>query len=162
MRSITKEHHLIDVSLVSFSFLPFFSSIYRHFASPNLASTAIHVLWSSCSIFRGSCILALFLSLSLNGLPSFDPNNRIPYSWQCFRQSKETKEACVHLHEHPTFQDPVKYEAIYLQGYENVRSLRRGLASYFAFYNHYRFHQNLDYETPDQRYRSFQIKELAA
>jgi len=56
----------------------------------------------------------------------------------------------------------VKYEAIYLQGYENVRSLRRGLASCFAFYNHYRFHQNLDCETPDQRYRSFQIKELAA
>ena len=108
MRSITKEHHLIDVSLVSFSFLPIFSSIYRHFASSNLASTAIHVLWSSCSIFRGSCILALFLSLSLNGLPSFDPNNRIPYSWQCFRQSKETKEACVHLHEHPTFEDPRK------------------------------------------------------
>jgi putative transposase len=56
----------------------------------------------------------------------------------------------------------VKYEAIYLQGYENVRSLRRGLTSYFAFYNHYRFHQNLDYETPDQRYRSFQAKDLVA
>ncbi len=56
----------------------------------------------------------------------------------------------------------VKYEDIYLQGYENLRALKRGLASYFAFYNHYRFHQNLDYETPDQRYRSFQIKELAA
>jgi putative transposase len=56
----------------------------------------------------------------------------------------------------------VKYEDIYLQGYENLRSLKRGLASYFAFYNHYRFHQNLDYETPNQRYRSFQAKDLAA
>jgi putative transposase len=56
----------------------------------------------------------------------------------------------------------VKYEDIYLQGYENVRSLKRGLASYFVFYNHYRFHQNLDYETPDQRYRSFQDKDLAS
>ena len=55
----------------------------------------------------------------------------------------------------------VKYEAIYLQGYENVRSLRRGLSSYFAFYNHYRFHQNLDYETPDKRYQSFRAKDVA-
>ena len=56
----------------------------------------------------------------------------------------------------------VKYEDIYLQGYENVRALKRGLTSYFDFYNRYRFHQNLEYETPDQRYRSFQAKDLAA
>lgn len=56
----------------------------------------------------------------------------------------------------------VKYEDIYLQGYENLRALKRGLALYFDFYNRYRFHQTLDYETPDQRYRSFQIKELVA
>jgi len=56
----------------------------------------------------------------------------------------------------------VKYEDIYLQGYENLRALKRGLASYFDFYNRYRFHQTLDYETPDQRYRSFQVKDLAA
>jgi transposase InsO family protein len=38
----------------------------------------------------------------------------------------------------------------------------RGLALYFDFYNRYRFHQTLDYETPNQRYRSFQVKDLAA
>lgn len=54
----------------------------------------------------------------------------------------------------------VKYEDIYLQGYENLRSLKRGLASYFNFYNRYRFHQKLDYGTPDQRQRSFQAKNL--
>jgi len=56
----------------------------------------------------------------------------------------------------------VKYEEIYLQGYESLRALKRGLASYFDFYNRYRFHQNLDYETPDQHYHSFQAKDLAA
>lgn len=56
----------------------------------------------------------------------------------------------------------VKYEDIYLQGYENLRALKRGLASYFDFYNRYRFHQNLDYETPDQRYESFKSGEKAA
>jgi len=56
----------------------------------------------------------------------------------------------------------VKYEDIYLEGYENLRALKRGLASYFDFYNRYRFHHNLDYETPDQRYQSFQAKDVAA
>jgi putative transposase len=42
----------------------------------------------------------------------------------------------------------VKYEDIYLQGYEEVPELRRGLARYFAFYNHARLHQALGYRTP--------------
>ena len=42
----------------------------------------------------------------------------------------------------------MKYEDIYIQGYEEVPELRRGLARYFAFYNHARLHQALGYRTP--------------
>jgi putative transposase len=42
----------------------------------------------------------------------------------------------------------VKYEDIYIQGYDEVPELRRGLARYFAFYNHARLHQALGYRTP--------------
>jgi len=56
----------------------------------------------------------------------------------------------------------VKYEDIYLQGYEDIGFLKRGLRSYFRFYNQERFHQNLDYKTPDQRYESFQARALEA
>ena len=42
----------------------------------------------------------------------------------------------------------VKYEDIYIQGYEAVPELRHGLARYFAFYNHARLHQALGYRTP--------------
>ena len=42
----------------------------------------------------------------------------------------------------------VKYEDLYIQGYEEVPELRRGLARYFAFYNHARLHQALGYRTP--------------
>jgi putative transposase len=52
----------------------------------------------------------------------------------------------------------VKYEEIYLRGYDDLGSLRRGLRSYFEFYNRRRFHQNLDYQTPDERYASFQTQ----
>lgn len=47
----------------------------------------------------------------------------------------------------------VKYENIYIQGYESVRELHRGLARYFAFYNNERPHQSLGYRTPAAVYR---------
>jgi putative transposase len=42
----------------------------------------------------------------------------------------------------------VKYEDIYLRGYETVAELAAGLARYFAFYNEARPHQSLSYQTP--------------
>src|SRR6476646_2935837 len=47
----------------------------------------------------------------------------------------------------------VKYEDIYIRGYETVAELLRGLARYFAFYNQERLHQSLGYETPAEVYR---------
>jgi putative transposase len=42
----------------------------------------------------------------------------------------------------------VKYEDIYLHGYETVTALRAGLERYFTFYNDDRLHQSLGYQTP--------------
>ena len=47
----------------------------------------------------------------------------------------------------------VKYEDIYLRGYETVPQLRHGLGSYFPFYNEERPHQALGYQTPEAVYR---------
>jgi putative transposase len=47
----------------------------------------------------------------------------------------------------------VKYEDLYLRGYETVPHLGQGLARYFAFYNEERPHQALGYRTPAQVYR---------
>ncbi len=46
----------------------------------------------------------------------------------------------------------VKYEHIYLNDYQTVDEARAGLARYFEFYNHRRFHQSLSYKTPAQVY----------
>jgi putative transposase len=48
----------------------------------------------------------------------------------------------------------VKYENVYLRGYEGVPQLRRGLECYFAFYNGERLHQSLDYRTPRAVYEA--------
>jgi len=47
----------------------------------------------------------------------------------------------------------VKYENIYLYGYQSVQELQRGLGSYFPFYNQERLHQSLEYRTPAEVYR---------
>jgi putative transposase len=46
----------------------------------------------------------------------------------------------------------VKYEDVYLRGYERVPELECGLRSYFGFYNTERLHQSLGYRTPAEVY----------
>jgi putative transposase len=46
----------------------------------------------------------------------------------------------------------LKYEDIYLKDYATVDELYEGLTRYFFLYNHERFHQALDYQTPYQVY----------
>jgi len=46
----------------------------------------------------------------------------------------------------------VKYENVYLRGYQTIPEARAGLAEYFEFYNKERFHQSLDNKTPWQVY----------
>lgn len=44
----------------------------------------------------------------------------------------------------------VKYEDVYLKGYETGKEVKEGLSSYFTFYNNERFHQALEYRTPKE------------
>jgi putative transposase len=46
----------------------------------------------------------------------------------------------------------LKYEDIYLKDYATVDEVYEGLTRYFFLYNHERFHQALDYQTPYQVY----------
>jgi putative transposase len=47
----------------------------------------------------------------------------------------------------------VKYEDIYVKGYELVPQLQTGLKAFFGYYNEERYHQALGYRTPAQVYR---------
>jgi putative transposase len=48
----------------------------------------------------------------------------------------------------------VKYEEVYLKGYESIPEARHELAAYFDFYNKRRRHQGLEGRTPDEVYWS--------
>ncbi|MBP8016862.1 integrase core domain-containing protein, partial [Candidatus Gracilibacteria bacterium] len=46
----------------------------------------------------------------------------------------------------------LKYENIYLNCYDSLIELEKGINRYFEFYNTKRFHQSLDYNVPDNYY----------
>ena len=48
----------------------------------------------------------------------------------------------------------VKYEDVYLKGYESMPDLLLGLTHYFLLYNEERLHQSLGYTTPDVVYQT--------
>jgi putative transposase len=48
----------------------------------------------------------------------------------------------------------LKYEDVYLKGYESMPDLLLGLTHYFLFYNEERLHQSLGYTTPDVVYQT--------
>lgn len=52
-----------------------------------------------------------------------------------------------------------KYENIYINEYNNIKDLKKGVAKYIMFYNNNRFHQALDYQKPMHVYQSSKYKE---
>jgi len=58
----------------------------------------------------------------------------------------------------------LKYEEIYLNEYRSMEDLKAAVKKYFNFYNTERFHQSLEYATPDEMYYSAfkQCQEKAA
>jgi len=53
----------------------------------------------------------------------------------------------------------VKYEDVYLKGYQTIPEAEAGLRDYFDFYNMERSHQSLDYKTPWSLYAGLEIAE---
>jgi putative transposase len=49
----------------------------------------------------------------------------------------------------------LKYENIYLKGYQSMREAESGIAEYFGLYNSVRIHDRLDYRTPEQVHNGY-------
>lgn len=56
----------------------------------------------------------------------------------------------------------LKYEEIYLNSYSDMKELKESIDKYYQFYNTERFHQSLDYSTPDEiYYGAFAVRQAA-
>ena len=51
----------------------------------------------------------------------------------------------------------IKYENIFIHKYENMKDAYEWIKKYIEFYNHIRVHQSINYNTPEQVWKTWSI-----
>jgi len=111
------------------------------------------------------CINALEEALKLSQPEIFNTDQGVQFTSRSFTEHLESADVKISMDGRGRVFDnifierlwrTVKYEDIYLKNYDTVTELAQGLERYFRFYNNERFHQSLDYRTPNQVYYDFQ------
>jgi putative transposase len=121
------------------------------------------VAWRLSNTLDGSFCLEMLEEALRSGKPEvFNTDQGVQFTAEAFTGSLESAGVAVSMDGRGRALDnvfverlwrSVKYEDIYIRGYEAVPELHWGLGRYFAFYNDERLHQSLDYRTPAAVYR---------
>lgn len=117
------------------------------------------------------CVAALEEAIATYGIPAiFNTDQGCQFTSEAFTGvlkshgiviSMDGKNRAIDNIYVERFWRTLKYEDIYIRDYQSMTELRAGLARYFAFYNSERFHQSLEYQTPDEMYfKSFMSKSI--
>ena len=118
----------------------------------------------SNTLDSGFCVDCLEQALQTHGLPAiFNSDQGCQFTSVAFAGALKRRGIAISMDGRGRALDnifverlwrSVKYEDVYLKGYTSVPELLLGLADYLEFYNSERFHQSLDYLTPDEVYRT--------
>jgi putative transposase len=110
------------------------------------------------------CISALEEAIAMHGVPAiFNTDQGSQFTSDAFvgvlqshdiRISMDGKKRALDNVIVERFWRTLKYEDIYLRGYQNMNELKDGLKRYFRFYNEERFHASLNYATPNEIYNN--------
>jgi putative transposase len=129
------------------------------------------IAWRLSNTLDGLFCLQLLQEALLLGTPEvFNTDQGVQFTALAFTQLLEAAGVAVSMDGKGRCLDNVfverlwrtlKYEDIYIKGYETVPQLETGLGRYFPFYNEERLHQSLDYRTPAVVYREGQRKAAA-
>jgi len=115
----------------------------------------------STTLEKEFCIRALQGALSISQPLIFNSDQGSQFTSPCFYQQLLDRQIAVSMDGRGRVFDnifierlwrSVKYEEVYLKGYDDVSEAVSGLGSYFNFYNHERHHQALGYKTPAEIY----------
>ncbi len=119
--------------------------------------------WRLSNTLEGSfCVDLLDAALGRGRPEIFNTDQGVQFTAEAFTRRLQAAEVAVSMDGRGRCLDnvfverlwrSVKYEDVYLRGYETVRELEQGLKRYFRFYNEQRFHQALAYRTPAAVYR---------
>src|SRR5207302_1156348 len=108
------------------------------------------------------CLEMLEEALSRGRPEVFNTDQGVQFTAAAFTERRESAGVAVSMDGRGRWLDnvfverlwrSVKYEDVYVRGYEAVPDLERGLGRYFAFYNEERLHQALEYRAPVVVYR---------
>lgn len=116
------------------------------------------VSWKlSNSLETSFCLEALEESLALGRPDIFNSDQGCQFTSEGFTQKLLANDIRISMDSRGRALDnifverlwrSVKYEDVYLKGYETVEETQEGLKRYFEFYNTERYHQSLGYRTP--------------
>jgi putative transposase len=122
------------------------------------------IAWRLSNTLVGSFGLGMLEEALGRGRPEvFNTDQGVPFTAQAWTGRLEAAGVAVSMDGRGRCLDnvfverlwrTVKYEDIYLRGYEAVPELQRGLGRYFPYYNGERLHQALGYRTPAAVYRA--------
>ena len=126
--------------------------------------------WQLSNTLDGAfCLTALRRALR-DGQPDiFNTDHGVQFTACAFTDELETATIRVSMDGRGRFLDnifierlwrTVKYEDIYLKGYETVPALVAGLDDYFQLYNYQRPHQSLGYRTPAEVHFAVEVPVL--
>ena len=120
--------------------------------------------WRLSNTLDGSFCLELLEEVLASGKPEiFNTDQGCQFTAEAFTGRLERAKVAVSMDGKGRCLDnvfverlwrSVKYEDVFIRGYESVAELRAGLARYFWFYNEERRHQSLGYRTPAEVYRA--------
>jgi putative transposase len=119
--------------------------------------------WRLSNSLEGSfCLEALDEALSRGKPQIFNTDQGVQYTAGVFIERLQQAEVAISMDGRGRALDnvfverlwrSVKYECLYLTGFETVAALEIGLRDYFEFYNHERPHQGLSNSRPIEVYR---------
>lgn len=123
------------------------------------------VSWKvSNTLDSGFCISAFEEAIMLYGIPAiFNTDQGSQFTSEAFTEKLKSYKIRISMDGKGRALDNIyierlwrslKYEEIYLNEYRSMEDLKRALKRYFNFYNTERFHQSLEYATPDEMYNS--------
>jgi putative transposase len=120
--------------------------------------------WRLSNTLDGSFCLELLREVLASGRPEvFNTDQGVQFTAEAFTSTLEGAGVKVSMDGRGRCLDnifverlwrSVKYEDVFIRGYETAPQLRAGLSRYFRFYNEERRHQSLDYRTPGEVYRA--------
>ena len=119
--------------------------------------------WQLSNSLEGTfCLEVLESALELGQPEIFNTDQGVQYTAASFTDRLAAAEIAISMDGRGRALDnvfierlwrSVKYECLYLHGFETVPLLERGLTDYFAFYCHERPHQGLNNRTPAEVYQ---------